>query len=521
MMLPERTLLHSRIYTAGLIFLSLGMLYSGPVASMSILLLGVNWFTELHYAERLRMFLKNRAAVLLCAVFLLHVIALSWSSDLDFGLNDVRIKVPLFVLPFILSTSPRLSAHHFRLFCSFFVLGVVVSTLISICVLKGVIPIAIHDIRDISIFVSHIRLSLMICLSVFILFYWIVKDTSSLRRILYSGGILWLVIFLIIIESLTGLSILLLVAMTLGIVHFNSYRPWLGRVLLIGVLVTVVLVIIQVLSVARSFTDVKPIPPSSLLTVTPGGNTYSNDTTSFIIENGTYVMVDVCWAELDSGWKKRSAIPFRHEDAKGNQVAFTLARYMASKGLLKKDAQTFTTLTDEDIRLVEAGVTNYKYKHLSSLNARIYETIWEMDVYLKGENPSGNSMTMRFEFWRAGWHIFKKHLLYGTGTGDVKNEFIKQYQLDHSKLSERWQLRGHNQYLSIAIAMGIPGLLLFLVSLIYPLVHNKMYRNYFYAVFWVILVISLITEDTFETQAGATFYALFNSVFLFARPEKG
>jgi O-antigen ligase len=153
------------------------------------------------------------------------------------------------------------------------------------------------------------------------------------------------------------------------------------------------------------------------------------------------------------------------------------------------------------------------------LNARIYETIWEIDVYRKGGNPSGNSLTMRFEFWKAGWNIFKNHLITGIGTGDVKNAFATQYKLDHSKLDERWRLRGHNQYLTIAIALGLPGLILFIFSLIYPLFHNHMYQNYFYAVFWLIAVLSFITEDTLETQAGATFFALFNSVFLFSQPK--
>ncbi len=191
---------------------------------------------------------------------------------------------------------------------------------------------------------------------------------------------------------------------------------------------------------------------------------------------------------------------------------------MASRGILKKDSTSFQKLSLEDIHSIESGVSNYKYIHISSLNARIYETIWELDVYLKGNNPSGHSMTMRIEFWKAGWHILKKHLWAGTGTGDVKQAFRDQYQTDHSKLDPRWQLRGHNQYLAIAIAFGLPGLLYFLASLVYPLLKDKMYRNYFYSLFWIIVVISFLTEDTLESQAGVTFYALFNALFLFAMP---
>ncbi len=520
MTLSERANVHSRVFTAGLIFLSLGMLFSGPVASISMLLLGINWFAEGNYPERLRIFWKNKPAVILCAFFLLHFIGLAWSSDLDYGLSDVRIKVPLFVLPFIFSTTTRMSSVTFRLFCGIFVLGVIVSTLISLCILKGLLPIAVHDIRDISFFISHIRLSLMICLSIFMLVYFLPRYPSTGLRILFILSILWLVVFLGIIESLTGLSILMIVSVILGVAYFNSHRPLLGRILLGGVLLILGLMVYQVYSISRSFREVKTVRLASLLPVTADGNLYMNDTASLMVENGTYVRLEVCWTELKTGWEKRSSIPFDSKDRKGNMLSSTLLRYMASKGLFKKDSRTFATLSNDDILSIENGITNYKYPNLSSLNARIYETIWEMDVYRKGENPSGHSMTMRIEFWRAGWHIFKQHMLYGTGTGDVKNAFIKQYKTDHSKLEERWQLRGHNQYLAIAIAFGLPGLLFFLFSLIYPLAQGNMYRNYFYAVFFIIMMVSMITEDTLETQAGATFYALFNSVFLFVMPKE-
>jgi len=524
MTFSERNLLHSRVYLTGLILLSLGMIFSGPVASMSIMLLGANWFAEGNYRERLRTFFHNTSAVLLSLFFLLHVIGLSWSSDMNFGLNDVRIKIPLFVLPFIVSTTPRLSIRNFRLFCAFFVTGVFVTTLISMAVLKGLIPArevkTVQDIRDISIFVSHIRLSLMICLSIFTLLYFIIKHSAPLARVAASLLLLWFITFLTILESLTGLSILIFVSLVLAITYFNSKRPLLGRTILAGLLAGLVIIGAQVYSIARSFLEVKPITYSSLRTTSPHRNPYMNDTTSAMVENGTYVRLGICWEELRKGWEQKSTIPFGGSDSKGNLVSTTLNRYLASLGFLYKDSAAFATLTPADIQLIESGVTNCRFKRLSSLQARVYETIWEVDVYLKGDNPSGHSMTMRFEFWKTGWHIVQKHWLWGTGTGDVQKSFNEQYLIDHSALEERWHLRGHNQYLAIAIAFGFPGLLLFLASLFYPLLHGKMYRNYFYVVFWMIAMISFLTEDTLETQAGATFFSLFNSVFLFARPQE-
>jgi hypothetical protein len=327
------------------------------------------------------------------------------------------------------------------------------------------------------------------------------------------------IVFLSILESLTGLSILLIVSFLLGLSYFNSKRPLVARLMLLGLILALGGIGAQVYSIARGFLEVKPIVRSSLNYSTKQGHQYMNDTTSLEVENGTYVRLGICWEELKSGWERKSTHPYYGRDKNGNLISSTLNRYLASRGFLYKDSVSFAQLGMDEIHLIETGVTNCRYKRLSSLNARVYETIWEMDVYLKGGNPSGHSMTMRFEFWKTGWHIFRKHMLFGTGTGDVKKSFHEQYQTDHNKLDERWQLRGHNQYLAIAIALGIPGLALFLLTLLYPLLKNKMYRNYFYWTFWIIVVISFITEDTLETQTGATFYSLFNALFLFARPE--
>ena len=76
------------------------------------------------------------------------------------------------------------------------------------------------------------------------------------------------------------------------------------------------------------------------------------------------------------------------------------------------------------------------------------------------------------------------------------------------------QLR--HQYLSITVGFGIIGLVWFLVSLLYPYLSSKRNRTYLYTVFMVILLLSMLPEDTIETQAGVTWFAFFNSLLIFA-----
>ena len=148
---------------------------------------------------------------------------------------------------------------------------------------------------------------------------------------------------------------------------------------------------------------------------------------------------------------------------------------------------------------------------------RLLQVMWEFDQYSKGGDPNGHSVMQRLESWKAAMGVIKSNPLFGVGTGDLPRQVFKQYQLMNSKLNSNHLLRPHNQYLAIAVAFGMAGLCYFLYALCYPLFFSKN-RNYFYLVFFLILVISMLTEDTLETQPGATFFAFFNALFLFGMP---
>jgi cell division protein FtsW (lipid II flippase) len=87
-------------------------------------------------------------------------------------------------------------------------------------------------------------------------------------------------------------------------------------------------------------------------------------------------------------------------------------------------------------------------------------------------------------------------------------------------LRQEFRHKAHNQYLSITVGFGIVGLLLFLIVLLYPYLSSKRYRTYLYTVFLVILLISMLPEDTIETQAGASWFAFFNSLLIFASQNR-
>ncbi|MBP7245000.1 MAG: hypothetical protein KBA99_06790, partial [Bacteroidia bacterium] len=86
--------------------------------------------------------------------------------------------------------------------------------------------------------------------------------------------------------------------------------------------------------------------------------------------------------------------------------------------------------------------------------------------------------------------------------------------------AKEWRLRAHNQYLSFGVAFGWPGLLFFIFVLLFAVRFAFQQQNYIYIAFLIIAMGSFFNEDTLETQAGVTFFAFLNSVFLWSWSSK-
>jgi hypothetical protein len=49
---------------------------------------------------------------------------------------------------------------------------------------------------------------------------------------------------------------------------------------------------------------------------------------------------------------------------------------------------------------------------------------------------------------------------------------------------------------------------------------EKKHRNYFVFIFLIIILVSMLDEDTFETQYGVILYAFWGALFIFAQETK-
>jgi len=459
---------------------------------------------------------ENAPAWIFSSIFLLHIIGLFFTTDFHYAMRDLRIKLPILLMPLILSTTCLPDRKGFRFLMYIFTASVFTGTLISTFYF---LTHEITDSRTISIFISHIRFSLLIDMAIFILAYLVLKKSDIPRwpKAVMAVIAVWLLVFLFISAFMTGILIFFI---TLAILIFYMALHKRGLLLKIstiaGVIIFFFLAWLYARNIERDVNHINPVDFNSLDKFTRLGNPYWHNLSGTQVENGNYVYLYIAKDELRQAWNSRSRYDFDGKDKAGQEIESTLMRFLTSKSY-RKDAEGVSKLTDQEVALIEDGIASIIYVEKSTLYVRIYKIFWEYTRYEATRNPSGHSVMQRLEFWKTSRAIIKEHWLTGVGTGDLGNAFQEEYEKNGSLLDNEFRWRSHNQFLTIFATFGIVGFAWFIFSLVYPATRLGKFHDFYYLSFFIIIILSMLTEDTLETQAGVTPFAFFTSFYLFAK----
>jgi O-antigen ligase len=506
---------HTNIDLFGLGLMLVSLPTSKYLMSIAQFILIFNWLIDPKILYKFRDFFKNKPALVVFSIFAIHVIGLLWTSDLHYAWKDLRIKLPLLALPIIISTSPRLNVKTFYYLMLVFIGANLFGSFYSSYKL---FTQEIYQPRS-APFISLIRFALNISVAFFAGIYlsFQKKYFSKVFRIFLALSSIWLLFFLTLMESVTGFAIIVITSIILlTIFVINLKRIVVKSALLFFIIAIPVFMFLFMKSIYDEITPKKPFYHESLDKFTSRGNPYLHDSTLFGIENGNWVGQYINVEELESEWNKRSNIKLDSVDKYGHGLMYTLIRYMTSKGL-RKDADGLNALTLEDIHNIETGIASINHLEKRNIKHRLKTVVWEIVLYRQTGYLTATSVTQRLEFWRAGINIIRENLWFGTGTGDIDNAFKQMYPKMKSQLPPDQWWRTHNQYLTVFATLGIFGFLLFIFAMVWPGIKLNMYKDYFFLVFFVISTLSMLTEDTLDTQAGVTFYAFFTMLFLLGR----
>lgn len=492
------------------------MPFSVFLMSVSQFLLATNWLIELDFINKWKRLKNNHAALSLIALFLIHIIWMINSENLSYGWHDIRIKLPLFILPLLIGSSKNLNKIELKLILHFFLLAIVCSTFISALIYWGIIERDITDIRQISIFISHIRLALLDIMGVFIALYYFNKPIVKSINLIYLTTVIWLIFFLVILNSYTGFVVLAL-ALMFGFLVWTLKKMTLKTLLIssISIIIIFAFSFYTIYSSVKRFYQFDELPQKENLELyTLNGNKYKHHLKHKHIENGHYVYIYVCLKELKKEWNSRSKIDFdKGLDNGGYPIKFTLLHYMSSMNL-RKDSLGMTQLSDEDIRMVENGISNHIFKQPNSIYTRLYPILIQLHYYHETGYASGGTLVQRFEYLRIAFQIIKENFYFGVGTGDVDDQFKQKYRNGISNLEKEYQHRAHNQFITFFVSFGLVGFVLVFFFLIFPFYRKNI--HFLTLIFFSTAFLSMLNEDTLETQAGITFFVFFHSVLLIA-----
>tara|TARA_B100001287_G_scaffold276773_1_gene289349 strand:- start:3579 stop:4931 length:1353 start_codon:yes stop_codon:yes gene_type:complete len=422
---------------------------------------------------------NNRFFVAALIFYALHLIGLFWSDDFSYGLNDLKSKATLFVVPLIIITKPLVLRKSYKLLIGLFVLTLLTTSVINYIVFHFYgNEFNFTDARDMSLFNSHIRYAIMVVFAIPLL-YDLSLDNKRLRTIFVLVA-LWFLFYTISSQVLTGL--ISFAAMILAIIIYP--------------------LLIQRKYISLTFFLLSGIFSCSLIYIGLKSNMTSEGMPSVNVEG------------IKEAWEQKSELSYDGKDLRNQDLKYTLARFLLSKKY-PNNSSGVARLNNQEIMAIEKGMA-----HFSEMKGGFLGRIEGLRYQLSHmSDPNGHSLLQRFEAWKVGFSIFKKSPIIGVGTGDLKNAFAQEYIALDTRLSKKNQIRAHNTFLTSAITFGVFGLLLFLYLIFISGRIQIQNQNLSGFIFWTIILVTFFFEDTLETQTGITMFAFFIALFSLPIPR--
>ena len=447
--------------------------------SMSILIGLLNLISEGNFKEYYQNLKQNKFFLLILFFFALHLIGLTWSDNLDYGLNDVRRKLSLLAVPIIVISKPIIFRINYKIILFCFISTLIITSIINASMYFYFQDhFQYKDIRDMSLFNSHIRYAIMIAFGIPVL---LEMNNSKKSLFVIIPLIGWLLFYIYLSQVLTGL---------------------------ISVLTIVFAYVLFKLIVEKKMKSLWFLILSCGVGI---GFLYN----SLFSEQEYFTPSKADFISMKIEWDKKSDMPFNGQDNRDQKLKYTLARFLESKDL-KKNGKGVKALARNEIRAVENGMAN-----VSEMKIGFWGRIEGLRYQIHhSDDPNGHSLLQRIEAWETGLQIFQAHPFVGVGTGDVDDAYKTKYKENNSKLILKNQIRAHNTYLTSLLTFGVFGLILFVFILLSFLKTQLQYKQLVGFIFMILMIVTFFSEDTIETQTGITLFSFFCALYSIRVPSK-
>ena len=160
------------------------------------------------------------------------------------------------------------------------------------------------------------------------------------------------------------------------------------------------------------------------------------------------------------------------------------------------------------VLLVAAAV--FAFTFLPTLRARAGYSFVTWRSYIMGERHGIYSDAGRIFSYDIALRAIAAHPAAGVGAGDVLLVMAEGYAKWYPQVPRAQQLWPHNQWLTCAMAAGIPAAILFTLWIAAPLRRVRRTRGgFFFTLTWGMLLVPLLVDPFLEVQFGVAVYLIF------------
>ena len=494
-----------------------GMLYSPALLSFSLVFLAIRVLFIGRMGEKWEKIKFNKGLLLaLLSLFILHLVGMLWTSNLKAGLLDINHQLPFLVVPIAILVMSPLRKDVLKILFWVYVVLILFGT---IWAMSHYLSDGRADVRKLIPFARTMHFGINIAFCVALMLIAVFNNIHNMKKVcILLTLVLWFVSFLFIIQALTGIIALCILAFVTVVVFFVRKRTKMSYTLSVLLLMGLVIFGFVIRKEYKAYFTPKLLYVETLQPKTALGNDYVHIDDGYI-ENGCYVNQYVCEQEYVEAFERRTGMTLvdKCNGALDATCKETVKRYLNSKALTK-DAAGVKALTEKDIENIKSGNANWIYAKRFSLMPRLYQTFFEFERYARSEHFKDASIVQRWELSLNASRIIADNPLIGVGTGDNVDKMKAYLDKNPNKYSfDNWE--PHNYYLYIMVQFGVLGLCCLFFFLIYPPTKLKMWQNPIFQSLFVITLSAMFAESLFSLFSMMMLYSLVSSLLFFNRDE--
>ena len=256
----KRQKIHNQVFYYGLVLVAITLPFSLLANSLSMMIVVLNWIAEGNYSQKIKSIKNNFLFFLFILFYFLYIMGMFYTTNMRDGLFELQKKIPLLVFPVILATSCKLSLTRIENIMKLFFCSILTASLICLGyaayrtnIFKTYdqpdwLSFSYKDLTAV-IRIQHTYLALYVSFSIFILFYFLIKNYSYynwLKKICSFFLVFYFTIFLFLLASRITIAALIIISFS-GIIYwfYKKHKLFKGFLVLSIISLSLITIIFQ------------------------------------------------------------------------------------------------------------------------------------------------------------------------------------------------------------------------------------------------------------------------------------